>query len=70
VVNNAKNANIAMGDDSNHTADFHSFGDKNMLNSTGSNTGGWNTRNHATNLTTREKEKRSDEQMPVAPEGR
>jgi hypothetical protein len=42
IVNNGKNANIAMGDQSNHTADFHSFGDKNMLNSTGSNTGGWN----------------------------
>ncbi|CZR69727.1 uncharacterized protein PAC_19627 [Phialocephala subalpina] len=51
VVNNAKNANIAMGDSSNHTADFHSFGDKNMLNSTGSNTGGWNTKNRGSNLT-------------------
>jgi len=34
-----------MGDKSKHTADFHSFGDKNMLNSTGSNTGSWNTKN-------------------------
>lgn len=49
-----------MGDSSNHTADFHSFGDKNMLNSTGSNTGGWNTKNRDSNLTTERghKEKR------------
>ncbi|KAF8850053.1 hypothetical protein BDZ45DRAFT_208775 [Acephala macrosclerotiorum] len=52
VVNNAKNTNIAMGDSSNHTAGFHSFGDKNMLNSTGSNTGGWNTKNRDSKLTT------------------
>jgi hypothetical protein len=50
VVNNAKNANIAMGDKSNHTANFESFGDKNMFNSTGSNTGGWNTKNRGSNL--------------------
>jgi len=50
VVKNAKNANIAMGDKSNHTANFESFGDKNMLNSTGSNTGGWNTKNQESNL--------------------
>jgi len=42
VVNDAKNVAIALGDNSNHTTDLHSFGDKNMINSTGSNTGGWN----------------------------
>ncbi|KAL2066079.1 hypothetical protein VTL71DRAFT_2150 [Oculimacula yallundae] len=52
VINNAKNANIAMGDKSNHTLDFDSFGDKNMLNSTGSNTGGWNTKNSDSHLST------------------
>jgi hypothetical protein len=52
VVNNAKNANIAMGDSSNHTASFSSFGDKNMMNSTGSNTGGWNTKNRGSTLNT------------------
>jgi hypothetical protein len=62
VVNNANNANIAMDDNSNHTADFHSFGDKIMLNSTGSNTGGWNSKNRDTNLTTSHKEKRASEQ--------
>jgi hypothetical protein len=46
VINNAKSANVAIGDNSKHTADFHSFGHKKMLNSTGSNTGGWNTKNH------------------------
>jgi hypothetical protein len=69
VVNNAKNANIAVGDHSNHTADFHSFGDKNMLNSTGSNTGGWNTKNQETNLATGEKGKRATEQKPITTEG-
>jgi hypothetical protein len=29
-----------------------SFGDKNMINSTGSATGGWNTKNHGTNIST------------------
>lgn len=62
VVNNANDANIAMGDNSNHTADTHSFGDKIMLNSTGSNTGGWNTNNRDTNLTNGQKEKRASEQ--------
>ncbi|PVH83486.1 hypothetical protein DL98DRAFT_585382 [Cadophora sp. DSE1049] len=52
VINNAKNANIAVGDHSTHPLDFDSFGDKNMLNSTGSNTGGWNTKNDGSNLTT------------------
>ncbi|KAN0096448.1 hypothetical protein V8E51_015253 [Hyaloscypha variabilis] len=69
VVNNAKNANIAMGDNSNHTADLHSFGDKNMLNSTGSNTGGWNTKNQGSNLTTGRMEKRSNEQITFPSEG-
>jgi hypothetical protein len=50
-VVNANNANIAMGDDPNHTANFHSFGDKNTLNSTGSNPGGWNTKNQDSTLT-------------------
>jgi hypothetical protein len=58
IINNAKNSNIAMGDQSNHTANFQSFGDKNMLNSTGSNTRGWNTKNHDSNLTTGGKAKR------------
>ena len=39
-----------MGDHSNHTADFDSFGDKNMMNSTGSNTGGWNTKNRGSSI--------------------
>jgi hypothetical protein len=58
IINNAKNSNIAMGDQSNHTANFQSLGDKNMLNSTGSNTRGWNTKNHDSNLTTGGKAKR------------
>jgi hypothetical protein len=69
VINNANNANIAMGDHTNHTADFHSFGDKNILNSTKSNTSGWNTKNHGTNPTTDKKGKRSREQKFGAPEG-
>lgn len=69
VVNNAKNANIAVGDHSSHSQDFDSFGDKNMLNSTGSNTGGWNTKNNDSKITTgrygklmvrRDKKNRSD----------
>ncbi|KAG4433301.1 hypothetical protein IFR05_011221 [Cadophora sp. M221] len=52
VINNAKNAEIAMGDHAGHTQDFDTFGDKNMLNSTGSNTGGWNTKNQDSNLST------------------
>ncbi|KAL5325652.1 hypothetical protein ACEPPN_006781 [Leptodophora sp. 'Broadleaf-Isolate-01'] len=52
VINNAKNAEIVMGDHAGHTQDFDTFGDKNMLNSTGSNTGGWNTKNHDSNLST------------------
>ena len=46
VINNAKSANVAIGDNPKHTADFYSFGHKKMLISTGSNTGGWNTKNH------------------------
>lgn len=61
VINNAKNDNIAMGDHSNHTANFDSFGDKNMLNSTGSNTGGWNTKNQGSNLTTDRQKRDSDQ---------
>jgi len=52
VVNNAKNAAIALGDNSTHEVDFDTFGDKNMLNSTGSNTGGWNTKNRDSELKT------------------
>ena len=49
--------------------DFHSFGDKNMLNSTGSNTGGWNTKNLGTNLITGQKGKRAIEQKSITTEG-
>jgi hypothetical protein len=40
IMKNVKCANVAMGDNSKHIADFYSFGDKNMLSSTGSNRGG------------------------------
>lgn len=39
VINNAKNANIAQGDESNFTSHFRTFGDKNMIDSKGSATG-------------------------------
>lgn len=52
VINNAKNAAIAMGDNATHNVTLDSFGDKNMINSTGSATGGWNTKNHGTNIST------------------
>ncbi|KUJ16563.1 uncharacterized protein LY89DRAFT_734661 [Mollisia scopiformis] len=58
VVNNAKNADITVGDNTSHTSNFHTFGNKNMLNSTGSNTGGWNTKNTGSNLTTHREPKR------------
>jgi hypothetical protein len=58
VINNAKNSAIAVGDDATHNVTFDSFGDKNMINSTGSATGGWNTKNHETNIST-EPHKRS-----------
>jgi hypothetical protein len=68
VINNAKNENVAMGDNSNQTADFHSFGDKNMLNPTENNTGGWNTKNRGTNLTASQKKSRARRQKPLAQE--
>ena len=52
VVNNAKNAAIALGDNFAHDVKLDSFGDKNMLNSTGSNTGGWSTKNRGSNIST------------------
>jgi hypothetical protein len=60
VINNAKSANVAMGDNSKHTADFHSFRHKKMPNSTGSNTGDWNTKNHGKTLIANQKRKSAE----------
>lgn len=67
AVNNAKNANMAVGDSSSHTADAASFGDQNTPNSTGSNTGGWNTqKNHGSDLTPGRSAKRGQKKSPEA----
>ncbi len=59
-----------MGNSSNHTAEFHSFGDKNMLNSSGSNTGVWNSKNQDLNLATGHMKRSRSEQKPFPSDGK
>jgi hypothetical protein len=63
VVSNAKNAAAALGDNSTDDVTLDSFGDENILNSTGSNTGRWNTKNHGSNLSMNEHKKRNPEYL-------